>query len=257
MIKLRITKPITDQELIIPVDLTFTETGHDMIYQEYDNQTMEENTNPIVDYELTRYSYKPPPSFVKSRIYYEFNFFSGTTYDLTYNNDGFTNEEIYYVNNDFEKSFFKLDFYDKVDRGTQKLYLTIILSTVEGTKSNQLVNLYGYTTPQFKPVFRPYYLIRPDTPNYYIYWKKDPGNLTTFYMSCKFFNAKNGKISKFINTDQTLLTSPNQFNSEDYFYYKVDLDASNYSYNVTDMNTGLYVGNNIFNRIKFYQYINP
>jgi hypothetical protein len=61
-----------------------------------------------------------------------------------------------------------------------------------------------------------------------------------------------------MNKPQSTLTGINKFNfpQEDYFYYKVILDYSNYTYKVYDTATNLEVGSDT-NPINWYEYINP
>ena len=88
--------------------------------------------------------------------------------------------------------------------------------------------------------------------------KKDFLNIDTFYMTAKFFDAKAGFFIKMMNEPQSNLTGVNQFSfpQEDYFYYKVVLDYSDYTYKVFDTKTNTEIGDSQ-NPIKWYEYINP
>jgi len=59
------------------------------------------------------------------------------------------------------------------------------------------------------------------------------------------------------NTRQDLIT-PNkfQFNNADYFYYKVELDYSDKTYEVFSTSTQLRVGDSV-SPIIWYEYVNP
>jgi hypothetical protein len=96
-----------------------------------------------------------------------------------------------------------------------------------------------------------------DKEGYFIYWLKNPNyiNIDTFYMGAKFFNAKTGQFSRFLNQRQTSLSERFTFDKSKFFYYKVQLDTNNYVYEVLDTDTNQRVGTNA--EIKWYEYMNP
>jgi hypothetical protein len=80
-------------------------------------------------------------------------------------------------------------------------------------------------------------------------------------MSAKFFNGNTGNFIKMINRSQgspELSGNKFGFDSEKYFYYKVKLDYSDYTYQIFDYTTGsdLRVGDGN-NPINWYEYVNP
>jgi len=186
----------------------------------------------------------------------------------------FTPTEAYENNKSFVKSFFKLDLYDSPIRAKQKLYISLIINTIKGEKIlrpvlkvlcstttldgrwNCVPKGEGYTpTPKFT--------LDPleNNESYYIYWLKEKGflDLSTFYMSCKFFNAKTGLVTNFINKPQNELgNKPFTISPEDNYYYRVKLDRDNYTYKVfstvDNARRGYSDGVNV--PIKFYQYFN-
>jgi hypothetical protein len=84
-------------------------------------------------------------------------------------------------------------------------------------------------------------------------------DIETFYMTAKFFDAKQGVFIKMMNWPQSII-SGNKFNfpQEQYFYYKVALNYNDYTYNVYDISSGtdVLVGGET-NKILWYEYINP
>jgi len=96
-----------------------------------------------------------------------------------------------------------------------------------------------------------------DKEGYFIYWLKNPNyiDIDTFYMSAKFFNAKTGQFSRFLNKRQTSLSERFTFDKSKFFYYKVQLDTDNYVYEVLDSETNQRVGTNA--EIKWFEYMNP
>ena len=96
-----------------------------------------------------------------------------------------------------------------------------------------------------------------DKEGFFIYWLRNTDflNISTFYMTCKFFDAKTGEFIKFMNRPQSsTLGSVFGFNPDDYFYYKVNLNYTNKTYRVFDYNNGR-IGTT--SSIKWYQYVNP
>jgi hypothetical protein len=76
-------------------------------------------------------------------------------------------------------------------------------------------------------------------------------------MSAKFFNAKEGQFIRMMNRPQSVLSNKFNFKKQDFFYYKVVLDNTNYEYEVYQMWGGQNrVGTSLSN-INWYEYINP
>ena len=97
-----------------------------------------------------------------------------------------------------------------------------------------------------------------DKEGYFIYWLKDVEvlGLTEFYMSAKFFNGKTGEFVRLINKPQSTIAGNNSnFNPEDFFYYKVNLNYNNFTYTLSTFNNPFRAGTTM-NPIKFYEYVN-
>lgn len=245
-----------DQEINLPINSNWEYNGLDDGYAVYEVGAIERTINPPVDFEVSRFSHD---SYVeenqeKTNINYEFNFSSQTfnSYYNSYVNSGlFTKEECYYNLNSFSKSFFKLDFYDFSASTEQKNYITIILPTQQGF--TEQVTIGGNTVEIKKPKFSLDFI--GDKEGFFIYWlkSKDYLNINTFYVSAKFFDAKNGRFIRLINKE---LQNTTNFNPDEYFYYKVVLDYPTQTYKIYDTWTQDRVGNSI-TPIKWFEYINP
>lgn len=258
----------TDKEIDIPIQMTwdFLDRSNDL--DVYEKNVVKEIINEDKDFEVARFehnSYQAEVGGLKTDINYEFYFAptgstSGNTiWTSSYvGSNYFTPAEVYYYSKPFESSFFKLDFYDSTNQKEQVNYITVIIPSQQGQTEPAIV---GYTTQNIKkPVFKLDFI--GDKEGFFIYWlkKKDFLNINTFYMTAKYFDAKTGVFVKMMNRPQSGLTGLNKFNfnQEQYFYYKVILDYSNYTYDVYDINSGndVLVGQSS-DPIKWYEYINP
>lgn len=171
-----------------------------------------------------------------------FNFYNGvdltsklnwnSTY-LTPSND-FLSDDIKFNKNNFNNSFFKLDYYDSPFSKSQKLYLTTILQASNGVKSGEIIiptYLLDYTE---------------NTEGFFIYWLKDINilNIDTFYVSATFFNGQTGVIKRMSNRCQAELPTNDKYNLNEIFdfYYKLKLNYGTYTYEYYDINNGSQVG---------------
>lgn len=268
--KIQIMKEgFTNKELVIPIELTWDYLGLDQSIDEYESEIIKKVTGGFGDFEVTRFAHAPtlindPSSTVPlefTDIQYEFNFYSGGSLSSSgswrndYRSEGFTPQEIYYYTNNFSNSFFKLDLYDNVDEKRQTNYITIIIPTQQ-----------GLTTPiimQRTPVNikRPYFVLDyvGDKEGFFIYWLKKRNflDISTFYMTAKFFDGKTGQFVRMMNRPQsTIQGNKFIFSSSEYFYYRVEMDYLTHSYKVYDIvNPTDRVGGTV--PIKWYEYVNP
>jgi hypothetical protein len=151
-----------------------------------------------------------------------------------------------------------LDFYDTPDESNQQIYLSIILPIQQGLTQPETINPQQPLVEIKKPTMI-LDSIGADKEGYYIYWlrNRDFIDISKFYMTAKFFNARLGIFKQMTNTRQDLIT-PNkfQFNNADYFYYKVELDYFDKTYEVFSTSTQLRVGDSA-SPIIWYEYVNP
>jgi hypothetical protein len=275
--KIQITQDgLTNKELVIPIQLTWDYLGLDQSIDEYEANIIKEVTGTYGDFEVTRFAHAPitvsdPNSntpFEFTDIKYEFNFYSGgslsstTSWENSYIKEGFTPQEIYYYTNNFSNSFFKLDLYDNVDEKRQTNYITIIIPTQQGLTMPAIMQ----RTPV--NIKKPYFVLDyvGDKEGFFIYWLKKRNflNIKTFFMTAKFYDAKNGYFTKMMNMPQSSIVGDKfTFDSTQYFYYRVELDYEKQNYQVFSMNKKQTLYSNLGDRagatipIKWYEYVNP
>jgi hypothetical protein len=265
-----------NQELVIPIELTWDYLGLDQSIDEYEADIIKKVTGEYGDFEVTRFAHAPiavsdpysDNAFEVTDIQYEFNFYSGGTLDDSanwrnnYMSEGFTTDEIFYYTNNFSNSFFKLDFYDNVDEKRQTNYLTIIIPTQQGLTMDTIMQ----RTPV--KIKRPDFVLDyvGDKEGFFIYWLKKRNflNIKTFFMTAKFYDAKNGYFTKMMNVPQSSISGDKfVFDSTQYFYYRVELDYEKHNYQVFNMNPTQTLYSNLGGRagatipIKWYEYVNP
>ena len=86
-----------------------------------------------------------------------------------------------------------------------------------------------------------------------------------FYMTCRFFNASTGQVTRFINKPQPVDASGNPVYTlagQNYFFHRITFNRSNYTYKFREYATGVWqnapeIGDTLNNSIKFYEYLNP
>jgi len=274
-----------EKNITVPLGQVFDEVGREQLITDYEQVELEDAVNIIQDYETTRYYYGNSTS--SNNIFYEFRFFDSVNGNygansVNFNNAGFTDNDLYRNKKSFTESFWKFDFYDTPVREQQKLMFTIVLPTTNCGKyqvpidpDEDPVAYYQQAaqglTPEYD-VWEPKVNLGPSVgkdESYYIHWLKnrDLFEIETFYMSCKFFNALNGKVVRFINADPTGNINP--IEPTNWFYYQVDIEINElttpkYSYLVREFNNNAYtlglvlgeVGMNPTpNQIIWYEYI--
>jgi len=180
------------KNITIPISLNLEPTDYSDDINDFVQREKTKSINPIIDGEKVKYL---TPNFepikIRFRFYYKSlgnNAFFAEPETYGYEPAGFLPSEIN-VKNGFKKSYFRLYFYDSNDTKKQNLLLT------------EDISIYG----SVKPIF-----------NFNkLYWlKNDPlFTGTTFsarkvYVEARFFNAKTGRVHRFINMDETVTTPP-------------------------------------------------
>lgn len=238
----------------------------------YEQDIVNQIINPIEDFEITRFS----NSFwdvdqTKTSIQYDFYFFNNqvavtavtncNNWAVDYSGATFTDNELYFFAPSFARSFFKLDFYDNKQSETQRIFFSIIIPTQQG---NTRVGFTGPSANQTQVNVKiPQFVLDfvGDKEGYFVYWLKNTSflDIDTFYMSCKFFNAKTGQFTRMLNDCQGSFPNKFNFSQPDKFYYKLELDYNTYEYAVykeASNNTLTRVGTTT-NPIKWFEYVNP
>jgi len=260
-----------NKQVNIPVELKWDYLGMDMAIEEYEKNIITEVICVGRDFEISKFAHATATGTTNNtEINYEFYFYSGgsltdiNNWRVNYLSEGFTPQEVYYYENNFSNSFFKLDFYDTPDEKKQVNYLTVILPTQQGLKMD--AQMQRTLVSIKKPEFILDYV--GDKEGFFLYWLKKRTflDINTFYMSAKFYNAKTGQFTRMMtgggsnslddtNGPQALMgTNKYTFDSTQYFYYTVKLDYPTQTYQV--LNTyGQRLGTNL--PIKWYEYVNP
>lgn len=256
----------TDKSLTIPIDITWDFTGQDQLIELYEDEITKDITGEGVDFEVERFPHDIIAETNKTELNYEFYFYSGgsinspSSWNNSYLTEGISIRNIYYSEEKFTKSFFKLDFYDTVDEKRQNNNITVIIPTTQGHKTQILFNKTDVNIRI--PKFTLDYV--GDVEGFFIYWLKkiDFLNINTFYMTAKFYNAATGTFVKMMNTPQGVLPVGTEYTFDPikYFYYRVVLDYNKKSYRVFRFdpvtNTTIRVGSKL-TPITWYEYVNP
>ena len=251
------------KQVNIPVELSWDYLGIDQSIDLYEEDIITQVIGVGRDFEVTRFANEPYTSTTfnnKTEINYEFYFHSGNTltnpsnWSINYLPAGFSANDVYFYNNNFSNSFFKLDLYDSPDEKQQVNYLTTIIPTQQGLKMT--VPMQRQIVDIKKPKFVLDYV--GDIEGFFIYWLKKRNflNITKFYMTAKFYNAEIGQFIRMINTPQSSLPNTTfTFNTLTFMYYVVDLDYAKQTYTISTTN-GVRVGTPTL-PIKWYEYVNP
>jgi hypothetical protein len=269
----KFTLPKGDDKYInIPIEIKWDFIGQDDAVEEYQQNVVEEVIGFPGDFEVLRFAHAPYSNGTKTDIKYDFHFFSfnggvpanpstqvltstASNWVTSYIPEGFTEIDIYYYVKPFTKSFFKLDFYDTKDTITQTNYFTVILPVQQGFTVTGITSSYKPIVDIKIPSFKLDYV--GDKEGFFLYWLRNTKflDISKFYMTAKFFDARLGIFVKMMNTPQVppIIPSPFTFNPEDYFYYEVRLNYNEKTYEVWDNNNR--VGTT--SSIKWYEYINP
>ena len=265
-----------DLALQTPILSTWDLNGVNESIEVFENEIIQKAINPIDNFETIRYSHAPwAPQIInvdpKTSSHYDFYFYSATTdssitatttntpWVTDYRANGFTSRQIYYNDNVFSKSYFKLDFYDSKKRTSQQILLTIIIPTQQGLMTSAIIglNTVDIRKPQYQLNFT------GDKEGYFVYWLKSPEffnpEIDTLYMSAKFYDANIGGFKRMMNSPQGTMPDKFNFSQEIYFYYTLKLNYNDYTYEVfldNELNKMTKVGTD-YNPIKWYEYVNP
>lgn len=238
--------------------------GRDDSIDAYEKEAIEKVIGYPNDFEVSRFAHHSYGLAQQTKINYDFYFFNNNSvittsnvsdWENSYLAEGFLPRQVYYFDNPFSKSFFKLDFYDTNSGTTQTNYFTVILPVQQGATESVKLSPYSPKVNIKKPSMILDYL--GDTEGFFLYWLRnlDYLNITTFYMTCKFFDARLGVFIRMMRTPQASLPNKFLFNESEQFYVKVMLDYTDNTYKLFDIITGGRIG--IGTPINWYEYINP
>ena len=180
------------KSITVPLGLNFFPVDYGEDVQDIVVAERKKAINPTFDAETTKYKFRddnnPLVNYGKGLLI-QFRFWNTTSFTFTtsYSAAYFTNLDINKRRNGFKKSFFRLYFYDTNSGDTNNLIFTEDLDV-------------GETTQPIIPFNRLYWLRNDE------YFKENNNNRVV-YMDARFFNAKTGKVTRFINPP-TYITSP-------------------------------------------------
>ena len=261
---------LTDKTITFPIQLDWDYSGLDQAIDEFEVEAINKVIGVGRDFEVTRFAHAPQTGTTDDTfVQYQFYFHSGGTsvnnvnnWSIDYRQEGFTAQQIFYYNNNFSNSFFKLDLYDSLDEKKQTNYVTIILPTQQGLTMDAIMNKTLVKIK--KPDFVLDYV--GDKEGFFLYWLKKRTflNIRTFYMTAKFYDAEKGVFVKMMNMPQSVSSgTTTTFDNSRFFYYRVELDYEKQTYQVFNTNPAQNIYNNYKQRagtavpIKWYEYINP
>jgi hypothetical protein len=261
---------LTDKTITFPIQLDWDYSGLDQAIDEFEVEAINKVIGVGRDFEVTRFAHAPQTGATDDTfVQYQFYFHSGGTsvnnvnnWSIDYRQEGFTAQEIFYYNNNFSNSFFKLDLYDSLDEKKQTNYVTIILPTQQGLTMVAPMNRTNVNIK--KPDFVLDYV--GDKEGFFLYWLKKRTflDIRTFYMTAKFYDAEKGIFVKMMNMPQSVSSgTTTTFDNSRFFYYRVELDYEKQTYQVFNTNPAQNIYNNYGQRagtavpIKWYEYINP
>ena len=251
--------------------------GSEENLQQFEGEVLRDIINPIENYEVVRYIHEPyefQSGLTQCDIWFYFYFLTtGFTYVQDYSPVGISYQENELLLKQTTKSFFRLEFYktptivtnntmtcEAPTRLNRKLVFSRDLSLPIGEKLyyNQLrgnIHVPVFTGNNYR-----------NKENMYLFWFEDESVLegtnfsgtttgNTFFMTAKFYDAKNGSILDFANDSFNISHSYNESND---FYYQVDINKINHTYVVSKFNgtKGTRIGNvsgSTINAIKFYE----
>jgi hypothetical protein len=172
------------KSITIPIGLEFQPTDYTDDINRLVLEERKKAINPIFDSETIKYKFLKENDISANNgqgLIINFRFWDklSSSYKIDYKSNGFTDIDISRLRNGFRKSFFRLYFYDSNSGDTSNLLFVEDLNVSE--------------TEEPKIILNRLYWLRNDT-----FFMKNNTN-KTIYMDARFFNAKTGKTSKFIN----------------------------------------------------------
>lgn len=171
------------KSILIPIGQNFYPVDYSDDVQKLVEQEVNKAVNPIFDAETIKYNFNNLTANNNKGLEISFIFFSGGSNNsqsgIDYKIAGFSETDITKNKNGFKKSFFRLYFYDTNSGDTSSLIFT------------EDIDVDYTTTPKFS--LNRLYWLRND--QYFV----DNNTNRVLYMDARFFNAKTGKVHRFIN----------------------------------------------------------
>lgn len=248
---MKLTRTTNDRNIIINTEQDFhTDLGWQENLVELEDEVLKDIINPVDNYETVRYIHKTYDKTIsgvtlqQTDIWFNFYFLSGSTYVQNYEAIGITNRENELMLRQSTESFFRLEFfktpwisgntYEAPNRKNRRLVFTKNLSLPLGEKF-----LYTNSNSSYKihlPIFTGSNYRNKE--NMYLFWFEDDKVLeetnligtetgNTFFMTAKFYNAKDGSIIDFNNR---VMSTGDTIDERYDMYYQVDFDLTGRTY---------------------------
>lgn len=268
---MKIPKIQNDININLNHELKFgNDLGWSENFQDFEKLALQDLINPVENYETVRYIHEPYSgisvnSFDKQTdIWYYFYFISGATYVQNYEALGITLNENIKSLTQLKRSFFRLEFYktpnnEPPTRFNRRFVFARNLAPTLGEK-------YFYTGNSINadvsvPVFMGSNYRNKEA--MYLFWFQDDSVLeettltgNTFWMTAKFFNAKDGTIIDFTNKDLSVdnsgliderrgvnsnpikfyekgISGGDEVDESSDMYYRLTLNKTDYSYQIS------------------------
>jgi hypothetical protein len=277
---MKIIKNSNDINLVLNVETDFlTNLGSEENLQQFEGEVLDEILNPIENYEIIRFIHEPylvgtGTTLNQCDIWFYFYFLNNGSYVQDYAPQGISSKENELMLKQSTESFFRLEFYktpgtvtnnvltcEPPTRVNRKLIFSRNLTLPLGEKMF-FNTLNGYV---HLPVFNGNNYRNKE--NMYLFWFEeenvfDETNLSgtttgnTFFMTAKFYNAKNGSIVDFTNSGYT---QNHEVEEEKDMYYQVDINRTNHTYKIHNYIGGSKgdrvgtVSGTTINAVKFYE----
>ena len=181
--------------------------GYQLEIDDLTEETKEDLINPVIDYEVQRFSQK-------TGLVRIFNFLFNGQNSADFTDAGFTTSEIEDSDDVLLNSFFIMDFYDSFNPYTQNKIFTIYNTKVLNGSTSGGVQI-------------PAYVVNDNNLNQFYHWfipksylDAQTGNTVTGYIKFSFYNAKTGFLHLFLNRLNAGLTTPKKL----YFEVELNLD---------------------------------
>jgi hypothetical protein len=254
-----------EQSLLLTQETNFRlDAGWNENLKQLEDETLIKIINPIENYETVRFLHSPytnEDGFQQTDIWFKFFFLNGSSYECDYESTGLSLYENSRMTKQTTESFFRLEFFktpnnDTPTRLNRRFVFAKNLSLPLGEKFRYVSN--GTTVDIFKPIFCGSNYKNKE--NMYLFWFQDDSVLKentlsgdTFYMTAKFYSAKDGSIVDFVKSNLNT-----EVNESDDMYYKMVINKSGYTYQIFQYDsegTGNRIGTNTstFNPIIFYE----
>lgn len=249
---MKILQNTNDLNIVINSEQNFqTDLGWQDNLTQFEDEVLKDIINPADNYETVRFIHKDYPNPIYSAItsqtdiWFQFYFLSGSTYIQDYEAIGITKRENELMLKQSTESFFRLEFfktpisgstYETPTRQNRRLVFTKNLSLPLGEKFFYTGQNFGYFI--HVPVFMGSNYKNKE--NMYLFWFEDESVLeetdligtetsNTFFMTAKFFNAKDGQILDFTNR---ALSTGATIDEKNDMYYQVDFNLTGRTYQI-------------------------